>query len=255
MSNPYSANQAPDLSLAQTPDVASGSSLASMPMPLPPVPREQPVLQSADPYEDVHLMGIVDNVPYYKLNLAGVDPLPNSPYNAPAGASLNGPTFGVQNYAVPPTRPYDLQSPGIDLVPELQVDPQVGDLLHFDAPHGLDITAASSTPLATDAMAPDLNVYDRPGNLVLPEVLLVDPSLPDLQQPALAQQVNSMVDDRPADLSVEALSIMHDNANYQALHGADYQQLWMTQEGNNATRERHLGMLMDGLDQVEGGKA
>jgi hypothetical protein len=28
--------------------------------------------------------------------------------------------------------------------------------------------------------------------------------------------------------------------------------LWMAQQGNNSARERHLGMLMLGLDQEEG---
>jgi hypothetical protein len=253
MSNPYSADQRPDLSLAQTPDVTSGSPLQALPVPLPPpIPREQPVLQSANARQDIAQMGIVDNVPYYDLNLAGVNPLPNPPYNAPPGNTINSPTFATQNYQVPPTRPHDLQGPGIDLVAEMQADPQVGDLLQFDDPHGLDITASSSTPMAADKQAPDLNLYDRPENLLLPDTMMIDPTLPDLQHPQLAQQVNSLVDERPADLSAAALSILHSSPTYEQIPADDYEQLWMTQMGNNAARERHLGMLMYGLDREEG---
>ncbi len=59
MQNPYSADQYPDLSLAMTPDVASGQQETHMPVPLPNMPREQPVLQCSDPGMELNQMGIV----------------------------------------------------------------------------------------------------------------------------------------------------------------------------------------------------
>src|SRR5713226_6832961 len=44
-SNPYSADQSPDLSLAMTPNVASGQQETYMPVGVAPIPREQPSLQ------------------------------------------------------------------------------------------------------------------------------------------------------------------------------------------------------------------
>lgn len=247
--NPYSADQNPNLSLAGTPDVASGSSITNMPTSMPPIPRIQP---SIKPGSEIHHMGIVDNVNYYDLNLAGKDPLPNPPYDEPDGLHINEPTFGEQNYVVPPNKAFDLQAPGVDVHPAMQVDPLVGDLLQFDRPHGLDIMAASANPLAIDPMNPDFSEYDRPDNLAMPGPLMVDPALPDLQDPTTTQEVNSMLDDRPAELSDEALTIMHSNATYKAIPSDSYEELYMTQTGNNQTRERHQGMLMLGLDREEG---
>ena len=249
--NPYAANQSPDLSLARTPDVASGSSLTSMPVPPPSLPRPQPVLQSNNAAEDLRLMGIVDNVPFYDLNLAGVNPLPNPPYNTPQSNHVNAPTFTGSDYAVPSLKAYDLQAPGIDPMPALTPDPPLDDLLQFDHPHGLDMLAASTDPLAIDPMAPDLSLYDRPDNLTMPNSMMVDPTLPDLQHPTLTQQVH--MPERPADLSENALTVLHSLPTYTQLPSDDYEKLYMTQTGNNATRERHMGMLMLGLDRLEDG--
>ncbi len=251
MSNPYSADQSPDLSLAMTPNVASGEQETYMPVGVAPIPREQPSLQPGT--EDISMMGIVDNVPYYDLNLAGVNPLPSPPYELQDGGSLiNNPTFITPNFGVPGNKSFDFQAPGIDALPPMTPDPQVGDLLQFDQPHGLDILAASFNPLAIDPMAPDLALYDRPDGLVMLPPLMVDPALPDLQYPTTTQEVNSMLDDRPGELDDSALQIMHASPTYQQLPADTYEALWMSQLGNNSRRERHIGMLDLGLDREEG---
>jgi hypothetical protein len=254
-SNPYSAEQYPDLSLAQTPpapNVANGQQVANMPTSMPPIPREQPSLQPGT--EDISKMGIVDNVPYFDLNLAAATTnLSNPPFSTPSdGNMINGPTFTSPNFSVPGNMPFDFQAPGIDTPPPLAPDPQIGDLLQFDKPHGLDITAASSNPMAIDPMAPDTGDYDRPSDLAIPGPLMVDPALPDLQSPVTTQEVNSMLDDRPGELDDSALQIMHAQPTYTQIPAANYEALWMSQLGNNSRRERHQGMLMLGLDREEG---
>jgi hypothetical protein len=112
----------------------------------------------------------------------------------------NAPTFAAPSVEVPPLRPYDLQAPGIDHVPELQVDPYVGDLLAFDRPRGLSLMAASENPLLTDPVTPDLSAYGRPDGLIMPSLELVDPSLPDLQSPQLTQDVH--MPDRPGEMGM-----------------------------------------------------
>lgn len=112
----------------------------------------------------------------------------------------NAPTFATPFVEVPPLHPYDLQAPGIDLIPGLQADPYVGDLLSFDCPRGLDIQAASLNPLVTDPVTPDLSAYGRPDGLVMPSLELVDPSLPDLQSPDFSQEVR--MPDRPGEMGM-----------------------------------------------------
>ncbi len=55
-------------------------------------------------------------------------------------------------------------------------------------------------PLAgpPDPMLPDLSIYDRPDNLLMPSVMQVDPTLPDLQSPQLEQDVH--MQDRPGEM-------------------------------------------------------
>lgn len=112
----------------------------------------------------------------------------------------NAPQFATPDFAVPAMRPYDLQAPGIDLVPELTPDLYTGDLLQFDRPMGLDITASTLNPLAVDPVTPDLSAYGRPDGLIMPSLELVDPSMPDLQSPELEQEVHMA--DRPGEMGM-----------------------------------------------------
>lgn len=198
MQNPYSADQYPDLSLAMTPpDVASGQQETYMPAPpLPSIPREPAVLQCDNPGMELNQMGISPNVPYFDLGLAQTPDLAFEQY-----PQANNSTFTAPSLLGPTNKPYDLQAPGIDHIPEMQPDPYAGDLLQFDHPQGLTLFAINQPdPLAipVDPMLPDLADYDRPDNLLMPSVMTIDPSMPDLQSPTLAQDVH--MPGRPGDL-------------------------------------------------------
>lgn len=251
--------QQPDLNLAgiSTPDTdLSGGNFTDA---SPPQRTAVPPFPSDDPQRDLHLLGIDPEVPYFELNLAGSAlpvPRPASlaartvvPASQSAEASTNAPTFGAPNYAVPALRPYDLDEPGIDSIAPLQPDPQTGDLLQFARPIGLDIYASSDTPMRSDPMAPDLDDYDRPAGLEMPGALAVDPALPDLQNPSLAQDVH--MPDRPADLAPGALDVMHDDASYRQVGDTPYREVYMDASGMNSTRRRHMDLLMRGLDEEE----
>ncbi|HEV2581369.1 MAG TPA: hypothetical protein VGT44_11005, partial [Ktedonobacteraceae bacterium] len=146
----------------------------------------------------------------------------------------------------PLLRPYDLAGPGLDAIAPLRPDPQVGDLLRYGQPLGLRVYPAGDA--APDPALPDLDDYDRPAGLAMPGALAVDP--PDLQSPMLAPQVT--MPDRPADLSPGALDIMHDSASYRQLGDTPYREVYMDASGMNASRRRHLDLLMRGLDEEEG---
>lgn len=253
---PASAGQTmPDLNLAgvSTPQtsLAGGNFTDST----PPQNIAVPPLSSSDPDGDMRQLGIDPAVNYFELNLAGnalpiPDPASLARTTPPVQAQGNAPTFRGPFASVPPIRAFDLTSPGIDALAPFDADPATGDLLQFDRPRGLFMLAASELPMMPDPMMPDLNLYDRPTGLEMPGPLLVDPALPDLQQPMFDQQVE--MPDRPADLAPEALAMMHGLPAYEQLPADNSKALWMAQQGNNAARERHLGTLMLGLDREEG---
>src|SRR5437870_530599 len=93
--NPLSADQSPDLSLAQIPNVASGSSVTYMPNYAPPN-RGMPTTLAPG---DIERMGIDPSVPYDDLNLAGRLPIGSPPYNAPSGDGINPPTHGMPDFS------------------------------------------------------------------------------------------------------------------------------------------------------------
>ncbi len=248
---PSVAGQAmPDLNLAgvSTPQtsLAGGNFTGST----PPQNIDVPALSTDDPDGDINQLGIDPPVNYFELNLAGnalpvASPARLAMPTPPAQAQGNAPTFSGPFASVPVIRAFDLASPGIDALAPFEPDPATGDLLQFDRPRGLFMLAASEFP-----MMPDLSLYDRPAALDMPGPLMVDPALPDLQHPTLDQQVE--MQGRPGDLAPAALAMMHDLPAYQQLPAGSAKALWMAQQGNNQARERHLGMLMLGLDQEEG---
>lgn len=254
--NPYSANQQPDLSLADYPDVASGSPVQPMPTSMPAIPRILPSLSSSQPGLDMLNLGIDPTVNYFDLNLAGQSQdIPNPaalamPVSQPA-TNINPPTSYTSYYGVPPLQSdYDLTAPGIDWYPPYGVDPALPDLLFYTQPQGAAmIVAASSDPMAIDPMLPDLFAYDRPSNLTMPGPLMVDPALPDLKYPTLTQQV--CMPDRPGDLDASALGTMHLDTQYQQLDAKPYPDVFFDQSGVNSTRVRRQDLLMRGLDSGE----
>ena len=243
----------PDMNLAgiSTPKTSlAGGNFADS---TPPQNISVPPLSCSDPTQDMYDLGIDPAVNYFQLNLAG------NAINIPSPASLaapadgqstiNLPTFGEQNYTVPPNKPFSLTAPGIDWIAPLLPDPQVPDLTSPAQAKGIFIIASRSDPMAIDPVAPDLSLYDRPAGLAMPGPLMVDPLHPDLQNPQDTQDV--MMRERPADLDGRALTIMHADPTYSMEPAQNYEELWMAQAGNNQTRERHLGMLQLGLDREE----
>ncbi len=203
-------------------------------------------------------LGLDPSQPLYDLNLAGTQGVPSpqmltQPAHTP---ELLLPDFGTQNYDVPPVQPYDLTGPGITYMPEFAADPALPDLDAYTHPYDVNITAQGTdtdTQLAhvvpsqaeiTDSLYPGLgfttlNVHS--------DVSAIDPLVPDLQNPDLTQQVQRPVDERPGDLASPALDVLHTAPDYQPQ--TRYPESWLSQQGVNTTRSRHMSLLDDGLEQ------
>lgn len=240
----------PDLELAQYGVATSQTQLYTNSDSTGPVMNAMPALDSLDhdPGVDIPQMGIDPSVPYFDLELANEFEVKTpSQLAAPQSTgAVVGPTFIAPDMCVPPLMAGDLTGPGLDHVNEFEPDPTLPDLLNEDRPGGMDITAASSNPLAIDPMAPDLDEYDRPPGLEMPGPLVADPALPDLQSPQLEQDVH--MSGRPGDLAPDALDEMHDETEKEVLPEGDYKEQWMQQDGKATRRSRHMSMLTSGLD-------
>jgi hypothetical protein len=244
----------PDLNLAGVSTPATSLAGGNFTDSTPPQNTAVPPLSTHDVDGDINQLGIDPAVNYFELNLAGnALPIPNPAKLAmptpPSQELTNAPTFSGPFASVPSIRTFDLTTPGIDAIAPFDADPATGDLLQFDRPRGLSVLAASEMPLMADPMVPDLGQYDRPAGLDMPGPLMIDPAQPDLQYPTLEQPV--AMSGRPADLAPEALAMMRDLPAYEQLPATHSRALWMARQGNNSARERHLGMLMLGLDQEE----
>jgi hypothetical protein len=181
-----------------------------------------------DVYKNAHLLGIDPLLPFYDLNLAGTQGVPDAsivgrPSSLPAA---NPPTFTVPAMDVPELAPYDLTAPGIDLHNTLQIDPLLPDLSDYTHPYGLTIQPV-----------PPINQAQ------------IDPLLPDLQHPDLTPPTQMSA--RPGDLATDALDTMHLGLTYQQLDAKTYPAVFLDQTGVNTTRSRHMDLLMRGLDQEE----
>jgi hypothetical protein len=181
-----------------------------------------------DVYKNAHMLGIDPQLPFYDLNLAGSQGVPDiSVVSHPAlPPTANPPTFTPPATDVPELAPYDLTAPGIDLHNALQTDPLLPDLSDYAHPYGLAIQPA----------LPDNQMQS-------------DPLLPDLQHPDLTQQTQMPA--RPGDLADDALDVMHLGLIYQQLDAKTYPEVFLDQSGVNTTLSRHMDLLMRGLDQEE----
>jgi len=189
----------------------------------------------ASALEQLHLLGISTSMPFYDLNLAGVQGVPPPEQIARAvnprePLELNTATFTLPETSVPPLRPYDLTEPGIDLHAEFAADPLLPDLTSYDLPYGLQYERDQGQSLSQDLVEPD-------------------PLLPDLQHPDLTQQTHML--DRPGDLDASALDVMHTSVTYQLLDAKAYPEIFMDATGMNNSRSRHMDLLMHGLDAEE----
>jgi hypothetical protein len=177
---------------------------------------------------DLQMMGIDPEVPFYDLNLAGSQgvPAPSQLAHSPS-PETNAPTFTQPDTTAPSLTPHDLTEPGIDLHKPGAADPQLPDRADYAHPRGLAIQL-SLWPDATE----------QPSS-----------NLPDMQHPDLTQQAH--MQGRPGDLDASALSTMHQQANYQQLDDKTYPEVFMDQSGMNTSSSRHMDLLMRGLDEEE----
>lgn len=196
---------------------------------------------------DTHMMGIDPNIPFYDLNLAGIQGVP-APVARPSRpeTETNAPTFSLPDTSVPPLAAYDLTGPGINLHPAFTADPLLPDLARYDHPYGLII----HTNIPEDPTTATLLIDDHPDGLdITHDILAIDPLVPDLQHPDLAQQTH--MQERPGDLDASALQVMYLGATYQQLEDKAYPEVFMDQTGVNTLRSRHMDLLMRGLDAEE----
>lgn len=240
----------PNLNLAESPNfnVASGSSIQSMPDPGKPVPYT-PVLHGSP-----DMGGIDPQAPIPTLNLAGVEgvPLP-SQLARRSPNQVNTPDFGEPDFSQPGLQSYDLTEPGINYAygSEFAPDPMLPDLTEYRHPYGLDVQNQRPADLfMLDPLVGALLDDNLPNGLtVLRDPQEPDPLLPDIQHPQLTQEVH--MTERPGDLAPSALEQMHQSPAYQQFGTVPYNQVFMDQSGVNSTRRRHYDLLMHGLDTVE----
>ncbi len=183
-----------------------------------------------DTLRDAYLMGIDPQLPFYDLNLAGAQGIPDvsSVAGAAQPAPTHAPTFTSPATSVPELAPYNLVGPGIDLQSALPADPLLPDLSEYAHPYGLDILAHTVTQ----------HTFSE-----------IDPLWPDLHHPDLTQQTQMPA--RPGDLATDALQMMHMDLTYQELDDKTYPEVFLDQAGTNTTRTRHMDLLMRGLDEEE----
>ena len=223
--------------------------------------QESPLVSGdAASSEPLFRLGLDPARPFYDLNLAGSQgvPLPQTLVQANSTPpTLLLPDFGTQDYEVPTVQPYDLTSPGITYLPEFAPDPALPTLEEYTHPYDLDISTQGMSvnpqlehdiPTPADIAA---SLYPGLGFSTLEvhsAVTDTDPSVPDLQHPDLTPQVQMSPDERPGNLSTDALDVLHSTGSYQQAAEATYPASWMDSRGVNSTRTRHMSLLNDGLE-------
>jgi hypothetical protein len=229
-------------------NVASGSSIQSMPDPGKPDPYT-PVLHGSP-----DMGGIDPQTPIPVLNLAGVEGvLSPSQLVRRSPNQINTPDFGEPDFSQPELESSDLIEPGINYAygSEFAPDPALPDMTEYRHPYGLDI----HNQMQADLFTPDPLVgggleYDQPNGITISrDPRESDPLLPDMQQSQFTQDVHMV--ERPGDLDPSALEQMHLSPAYQQLGTVPYNQVFMDQSGMNSTRRRHYDLLMRGLDGEE----
>ncbi len=223
--------------------------------------ENQFALSDAADADALSRLGLDPSQPFYDLNLAGTQGVPSPQMLAhpistqPSTVIL--PDFGTQSYDIPPVQPYDLTSPGITYVPAFAADPALPDLDAYNHPYNLDLIVQGMEP--DPQLVHDIPTSSEIASSIYPGLGFstlnihhagtdVDPLVPDLQYPDLAQQVHMPLDERPGNLDALALDVMRATFSYQQASNATYPEAWMDQRGVNTTRTRHMSLLNDGLD-------
>ena len=187
------------------------------------------------------------------LNLAGVDGMPAP--DVVASPSMNPtvilPDFAVPDMAVPALASGDLTGPGITKRDEWAADPDVPDLSAYSHPYSLNIVG--NDLMMVDPTSGDLLQVDQPNGLIVNHgpnsINLIDPLVPDLQSPDLAQQVHMR--GRPGDLDPSALSVFNGEKDSDDIAGKSYPAMQMDARGNNSNRMRDMTQRMRGLQAEE----
>ena len=233
----------PYLGLAQLAnvDVASGSSIQYMPTPEKVIPP-MPTLSGSPNWGGVDPSNTIPD-----LNLAGVDgvPTPDIVARPSQDATPILPDYGTPDMGTPALAAGDLTGPGITKRDEFAPDPALPDLSEYTHPYGLDIMQPSV------GMSPDpLVSFDSPTGLTVMghDLSIVDPAVPDLQNPDLEQQTHMLT--RPGDMDASALTVM-DPGTQDAIAGKSYPEVYMDATGNNSNRTRDMTLRMDGLRDEE----
>lgn len=223
------------------PDVASGSSITYMPAPEKVIPP-MPTLSGSPEWGGIDPSNTIPD-----LNLAGVDGMPTPDIVARPNQDATPilPDYHEPDFGIPVLAQGDLTGPGITKRDEFAADPAVPDLSEYSHPYGLTIMQP------TVGMSPDpLVKFDEPTGLDIMghDLMMVDPMVPDLQNPDLTQQTHMLT--RPGDMDKSALDVM-DPGTQAAIADKDYPEVYMDGRTNNSRRTRDMTLLMDGLRDEE----
>src|SRR5579859_8108591 len=176
----------PELNLAGADglNVASGKSIQSMPDP------GKPELTMPTLHGSPEMGGIDPQTPIPSLNLAGVEgvPAPAELMRGEQSGAIHQPNYVAPNMTMPELQSHDLSIPGITYVSQYVPDPAMPDLTEYRQPYGLDIQ--SNAIGAVDPQVAELLHYDAPAGLtIIHDPAQADPARPDLQEPQLKPDV------------------------------------------------------------------
>ncbi len=234
-------------------NVASGYARQPMPDPGKPAPYD-PVLSGSPECAGYDMA----NPAPMPQNLAGVDGMPTPGYMADQQTGTwkrnVGGDYGMSVGVDCTIKPYDLTEPGINysIGGEFEPDPMMPDLEDYNKPMGLDIHNPIQTGnlFTPDPVLADLTQYDVTGgiDIIARQPTDPDPSVPDLQQPQLTQDVH--MQERPGDMDDDAIDIVNADPTHKLDDGASYMQAFLDPDGMNNSRRRKSVLRDSGLKTV-----
>lgn len=227
-------------------NVASGYARQPMPDPGKPAPAEYTLSGSPEcaGYEP-------SNPASCAPNLAGIEGMPTASYMDDNWTRNVGGDYGMSAGVDCTMKPYDLTEPGINYAygGEFEPDPLLPDLEEYNRPMGLTLhnPIGQGDLFKPDPVLADLTAYEVPGgvDVIASHPLDPDPSVPDLQQPQLTQDVHMST--RPGDLDESAVPIMHVDPTHLMDNGAKYGTVFQDPSGMNNSRRRKSVLRDSGL--------
>ncbi len=179
-----------------------------------------------------------------------------SPSRSPAPIDLHFPDATSPDFSQPDLQITDFSTPTLDpyIDAPFGSDPWLPDLDDYQPPLELSIYPSVADGahhlFASDPFPGELLAYEQPDRLLIQSgPLASEPLLPNSDIPEVSLPVT--MTERPADLSPEALSQLHDNPAYRQIDDVAYLQLYLDQHGNNTARQRHFNLLRYGLHNEE----